>query len=248
MAGVIIDEPSTVQAWATAASYVYGQGPLPTFMAVSAGHALPSGGGPLAQYERIAAINGAERPNSVATVLFPEIVQRTPGTTSAKIQAGLRLFGRGRRRNKRYSGWRHTYFERLTGQWMDRDLVLRDIKQNRLLSVIEKINRWDRDIEAGFYAHTDAPSDTLRMRGSPCLQYVQFRLFDGDQIELYALYRAHDYFNKALGNMIGLQRLGEFVAAQTGRSFVKQTVFSLHPFSSASKQDLRGFVEAINAI
>ena len=164
------------------------------------------------------------------------------------MAAGWSLFGRGRRRSLRFSGWRDTYFERLTGHRMDRALVLHEIKENRLRSVIEKINLWGKDIEAALYMHTDLPTDTLRTRGAPCLQYVQFRPFDGDQLELFALYRSHDYFNKVLGNMVGLQRMGKFVASETGRSFTRQTVFSIHPIRGTSKQNLRGLIQGVAAI
>jgi thymidylate synthase len=131
---------------------------------------------------------------------------------------------------------------------MDREMNLHPIRENRLRSIIEKANSWDRNVEGALYAHTDAPEDTLRPRGAPCLQYVQFRLFDDANLELLALYRAHDFLNKVLGNMIGLQRLGTFVAAQTGRHFVRQTVISLHPCIEGSKQRLGDFIERVEAL
>jgi hypothetical protein len=248
MPGTLIEEPSVVRAWASAAMRICAVGEPPTFMAVSAGAEFVGLPNQLRELDDCADALNAERPSTVAEVLVPSRVLATPGNTAARFMAGWCLLGRARRRGLKFSGWSDTYFERLTGNRMGPDLVLRKIKENRLRSVIEKINLWGRDIEAALYAHTDLPTDTPRTRGGPCLQYVQFRPFNGSRLELFALYRAHDYFNKALGNMIGLQRLGAFVAGETGRVFVGQTVFSLHPIVGSSKQHLRGLVESVRAI
>jgi hypothetical protein len=182
-------------------------------------------------------------------VLFPRVVSDAPGPVADKLAAGLALFGRGRSRGLRFSGWRNTYFERLVGQWRDRQLVAHTFKENRLASIIEKIGSWGKDVEAALYIHTDAPEDRLRIRGAPCLQYVQVRLYKPNLLEIYAVYRAHDYFNKALGNMIGLQRLGMFIASESGREYTGQTVFSLHPFvPDGQVQEMTGFVSDVAAL
>jgi thymidylate synthase len=118
-------------------------------------------------------------------------------------------------------------------------------KENRLLNIIEKINLWDHNIASSLYAHTDIPADSLRTRGSPCLQYVQFRVFDGDRVGVTGLYRSHDYLSKALGNMVGLQRLARFVAQQTGRKFGQVTVISLAPIAEGGKGKLRQYVNRV---
>lgn len=248
MAGDIIDEPSIVEAWLAAVAKVAATGSHNTFLAVTANTGFKATPSEVRALDGCARAAGAEKPGSVASVLFPSLVAESIGTTEERLRRGWNLFGRGRRKGVTYSQWRHTYFERITGNWMPSSMELQPIKENRLASIVGKLNDWGQDVEAAFYVHTDAPSDRLRTRGSPCLQYVQFRPHSKDRLELFALYRSHDYFHKALGNMIGLQRLGEFVAAETGRTFVRQTVFSIHPYSEASKKSLREFADCVRSL
>ena len=186
-----------------------------------------------------------ERPSSVANVLCPVTLMGAPGNTSAKIARGWDFLGRGRQRGIKYSGWRDTYFERLTGHRAKNAGQYEEFKENRLLNIIDKINSWNHNIASSLYAHTDIPTDTLRTRGSPCLQYVQFSVFSGNKIGVTGLYRSHDYLSKALGNMVGLQRLARFVANETGREFGRVTVISLAPIAEGGKGALRQYADGI---
>lgn len=248
MSGSLVDALTIPTAWLVAAQRVCEPGEPLSFLVVSAKAGFPAVHEDLRSLDDCARSVGAELPSSVAGVLFPQRVVDSAGPTDQRIKKGWELFGRGRRAGLKFSGWKHTYFERLTGHWIDAKTNLQEIKENRLASIIEKINAWDKDVEAAFYVHTEASTDRLRPRGAPCLQYVQFRLHEKTRLELFALYRSHDYFNKVLGNMIGLQRLGQFVADSTGREFIGQTVFSLHPFSSAPKKALREFAERVRSL
>lgn len=173
---------------------------------------------------------GAERPSSVASMLLPRGVRLSGAALQTAIDDGQRLLGRARRAGLRFSTWRHTYFERITGAWYNRSGNREVIKPNRLFEVVDKINRWGVDAKAALYIHTDLSSDTFRTRGNPCLQYLQFRLMSGNRLSLVALYRSHDYFNKALGNYIGLNDVASFVCRHTGRTLHTISVISLNPF------------------
>lgn len=248
MTGHLIDEPSILNAWLSAVSTLAAPGAGPSFLTIAARTGFKATPTQVHALDECASVAGAERPSSVANVLFPRRVSESVGSVDDRLRSGWALFGRGRRSGLKFSGWRHTYFERMTGRWIGADSATHEIKENRLASIIEKLRTWGKDVEAAMYLHTDAPSDTLRPRGAPCLQYVQFRPYDKTQLELFAVYRSHDYFNKVLGNMIGLQRLGEFVAEETGREFVGQTIFSLHPFSDASKKQLKEFADSVRPL
>lgn len=187
---------------------------------------------------------GAESPSSVATMLLPKVVRTSALPASAAIEAGQRMMGRGRRRGLVYSGWRHTYFERLTGAWYDRRGGKEAISQNRLLKAIDKINEWGKNAEAVFYIHTNLEGDSFWPRGSPCLQYVQLRVYGDNLMSLVGVYRAHDYVNKALGNFIGLHDLGQFVANRTGKTFTGANVVSLRPFIE-KKSQANDFIAAV---
>lgn len=52
-------------------------------------------------------------------------------------------------------------------------------------------------------------------RNIPCLSHLSFKLDDG-KVALTAVYRAHHYAKRALGNLIGLSQLQKFVATESG--------------------------------
>lgn len=190
---------------------------------------------------------GWERPASVSEMILPRIVAQSVRPASEAIDLGLKFFGMGRARGVRYSGWTHTYFERMAGAWIDGVGERHPLRANKLLGVIDKLNLWNRNVESACYIHTELATDGFRMRGGPCLQYVQFRAFGDRQLSISALYRAHDYGNKALGNLIGLDRLGRFVATRTGRTFSGTSVISLHPFCD-HKRRLRQFTDDLAGV
>ena len=174
-------------------------------------------------------------------MLLPKVAHLSTENPGEAIEAGLKLLGRGRKRGLRFSTWSHTYFERMVGSWYDRFGARKEIKANRLLSAIRKMNEWDKNAEAAFYIHTDISSDNFRPRGSPCLQYIQFRAHGDHKLSVVGLYRAHDYTNKFLGNAIGLQRLGQFVAQHTGRQYDGLAIISLNPFCD-NKHQLKNLI------
>lgn len=201
----------------------------------------------LARLDVIARAQGLERPSAVAEVLMPRSVLTAAEPADRAIAKGWRLYGRGRRRGVKFSGWRDTYFERLTGTVTLKDGDQEQIKANRLLEIVQKLNHWTKDISAALYAHTDHARDTLRTRGSPCLQYIQFEPCADGSLNMFALYRSHDYANKALGNFVGLGRALRFVAAHSGRRAGALTVFSIHPTTGA-KAKLTSYKNAVAAI
>jgi hypothetical protein len=185
-----------------------------------------------------------ERPSSVSEMILPAACESGNYNAAESIERGLVMLGRARKRGVRFSGWKHTYFERMVGEFRDKDGSRHHLRQNKLLSVIEKLNLWNRNAEAACYIHTALDSDTFRTRGGPCLQYVQFRAHGNNLLDVIGLYRAHDYGNKALGNMIGLNRLGRFVGHHTGRQLNAVAIVSLHPFTD-HKQRLLKFANHI---
>lgn len=180
---------------------------------------------------------GAENALGVAEVLFPECVGSAAGDVEPCLTKGLTKIRKLRAAaGKPLSGWSDTYFERLVGQHAERNGNLSEIGPNRVAEIIAKAKQWDHDYHAAFYASTTRAKDKLRKRGAPCLQYVQAELFAGDQMRLFALYRSHDFLNKALGNFIGLRRLGQFIADRIDRELAEVTVISLHPFIDNKKK------------
>lgn len=233
-----------VEAWKLAGGSLANQSSNPYVIVTSFGTAWNGGTAGLRSLDAIATLHGFEAPSGVASVLCPKIVRLSTGSVADAIGAGQKLFGKGRTRGIRFSGWRHTYFERLSGAWYDRFGQKQVIKTNRLLKAIEKLNRWKKNSESALYLHTDIPGDSFRTRGSPCLQYVQIRSFGLNELSLGAVYRSHDYSNKALGNFFGLKELGSFIADRTNRSFRGVDVVSFNPFVSG-KTKTNDFIASI---
>lgn len=65
-------------------------------------------------------------------------------------------------------------------------------------------------------------------RGGQCLSYLSFKLDKDHRILLSAIYRNHYYTEKLLGNIIGLGRLMQFVADETGATVGPLSILSTH--------------------
>ncbi|RJG11712.1 hypothetical protein [Massilia cavernae] len=60
----------------------------------------------------------------------------------------------------------------------------------------------------------NAAFDARASRNRPCLSHVSFKLVDTTKVNLTAIYRSHHYCARALGNLVGLARLLDFVATE----------------------------------
>lgn len=86
-----------------------------------------------------------------------------------------------------------------------------------IITVLQQDNRHLRTLNPIHIS--SASEDSLRKRlGNPCLQLVEFLQPEAGTIDLLAVYRNHDFLNKALGNFIGLGKLLDFVATHSGRN------------------------------
>lgn len=84
--------------------------------------------------------------------------------------------------------------------------------------------------------------DRKRRMGGPCLSHLSFKLFGG-AIHLTALYRSHDYSYKVPGNLLGLARLQDCVARETGQGVGSLVVHSSYAFLGSSKSGIRTLLE-----
>lgn len=62
----------------------------------------------------------------------------------------------------------------------------------------------------------DDTTDGKYRMGGPCLSHLSFKVMPGEKLHLTALYRLHYYVQRLYGNLLGLARLQNFVAAQAG--------------------------------
>lgn len=156
------------------------------------------------------AVDAADRLSVVAKVLFPDLTRKVNETREQFYGRCDRLLSRALRSKRLHSSWGGTYFQRL------RSL---DGSEDQIERAIRVLTEWDVRAETAIVAHTSSPKiDGLRKRGSPCLQYVEVLWKNGGLLDLVAVYRNHDFLNKALGNFIGLGRLLNFIATESEKT------------------------------
>jgi len=227
---------SLIHAWAMAARHVATATDAGFLIAVGCGTGWQPGIGELRILDIAARGRSFERPSSVSEMIIPSACEGAFENAAQAINRGLEFFGRARGRGLRFSSWTQTYFERLVGEWHDRRGNHHRFRSNKLLDVINKLNLWNRNAESACYIHIPLDGEGFRTRGGPCLQYVHFRAHGDRLLDVIGLYRAHDYANKALGNLVGLDRLGRFVARYTGRELNGISVMSLHPYTAQKRR------------
>ena len=101
-------------------------------------------------------------------------------------------------------------------------IAIRTKKLNKYVAAYELgVCDWATDLAddlngVGFDLPTSDPSvDRNKYYGSACLSHVTFKLMHG-KIDLTAIYRSHHYAERALGNLIGLAQLQQYVATEAG--------------------------------
>ncbi len=181
-----------------------------------------------------------EKPiETVANTIFPAALYRRFGAPE--------FFDRFRddvlRKVRRSEKWSGYYFERMiqypttTGEPINQ---LWDIVERIRNPKVKALNKFELSI-----------FDPLRdVNGSPyggqCLSFASFKLIGKAgirKLNLTVFYRNHFYIEKLLGNLIGLGRLMEFVANESGVGVGSLTVLSTHaqidkPNSCTRKQIL----------
>ena len=160
----------------------------------------------------------------VANTIFPVASSRRSGDLNQFFSHYQKVYERGQRRHPQAWG---TYFLRL--------IAFGKGKENQLGKVIEGLANWKSKPRAAFVVHLSSTElDNPRPLGAPCWQYAQFIRNGDDVLSLSAVYRSHDYFQKALGNFVGLTRLLRFVC---DRSKMKPgTLTCLSTYASLQSQ------------
>lgn len=96
----------------------------------------------------------------------------------------------------------------------------------------------------------DPASDRNLTMNMPCLSHLSFKI-TGDKLDLTAVYRSHWYGQRALGNLIGLSNLHQFVGIESGFECGVLTCIATHAFldvttlggARAAKEMLNSFAD-----
>jgi hypothetical protein len=187
----------------------------------------------LSTYSPDSVFGSGDSIRDVVNTIFPYKLYRRSLSREQLYNSYLVAHDRARRMPHGRHAW-GTYFERLirfptTGQ-----------RVNQLERVIEKLNTWPQRNTTGLVFHLAGPvTDAPRTRGGPCWHFGEILWNEGDRLDLVVVYRNHDFFNKTLGNFIGLGRLLDFVCNATNKQAGKLICHSVHAYHQSTQKQLR---------
>ncbi len=183
---------------------------------------------------------GLMRPRHVAYTIFPLEFFRKVGSSERLFKGYNKdngLFQRLQRRYQNKSSW-GTYFRRMTCFQTPKGSV------NQLENIIGAIRKREKVSKAALTIVIQQPgSETTRPLGGPCLNYlaVQEENTRPTTLGLLAVYRNHDFLNRAYGNYWGLCNLLMFLAKETDSVPGPLTCISSRAYFDSKKPALRVF-------
>lgn len=185
--------------------------------------------------------------HTVGNTIFPQALYHPHlgNEAAAHLYKHYELSMRLHRRRKRD---KETYFNRLVaypvgtelaGQGNGKFKVTADGTWNQLAYYVERIRSQHAKghltsaYELGVSHPLDgelrvqAPFRDKKIGSFPCLSHISFTLVDG-QVHMSAMYRNHYFISRAYGNYLGLARLLQFVANETGAATGELLVLATH--------------------
>jgi thymidylate synthase len=178
---------------------------------------------------------GADDARDVANTLFPQKTNERSANREDLYSQYLRAHDRAHTWRRGRNAW-GTYFERL--------IRFPPGGVNQLERAIRKVNTWPQRNTTGLVFHLSSPAiDAPRTRGGPCWQFAEILWNADDSLDLVVVYRNHDFFNKVLGNFVGLGRLLKFICTSTNKQPGKLVCHSVHAYFDCSQQQLRSLIQ-----
>ncbi|MGB3471101.1 MAG: hypothetical protein WBA51_09795 [Erythrobacter sp.] len=167
-----------------------------------------------------------KRIETVANTIFPAALYRRYGSPAFFDRFRDNVLPKVRSPGKK--SWSGYYFERM--------MQLPQAKGEPINQLTEIIGRLkDPNVRALNKFELSVFDPARDVDGSPyggqCLSFASFKLIgenDERRLTLTAMYRNHYYIEKLLGNLIGLGRLLQFVAEESGIAMGSLTILSTH--------------------
>lgn len=189
------------------------------------------------------ALNSILGPKHVAYTIFPHNLYRTRCSADRLFLAYNRTRGLYERlRTRPRSSW-GTYFRRMT------HYETTGGTQNQLENIVQKINARSRIHKASYTIVIQKPgSETVRPRSGPCLNYLAAQLEPDSPrplLGLLAVYRNHDFLERAYGNYWGLCKLIGFLARETNSSPGPLTCVSSRAYIDKNRGSLTTFLDSL---
>jgi hypothetical protein len=176
---------------------------------------------------RLLCQRGKQTVETVANTIFPSAFLRGRCSRDEFYQRYLASLPRLLKQKGNGHG---TYFGRLIQYPASAD-IKHGQTTNQIEGIIKKLETQLRTRNPKRFAYTAqvfAPGrDDNTTMGFPCLSHLSFQLVNS-RLCLTAVYRNHYYFQRALGNFIGLARLQQFIANAVGLGLGPLTVHACH--------------------
>jgi hypothetical protein len=182
-------------------------------------------------------------PKQVAYTIFPANLSRnrSEGSLALAYNRENGFFERVKKRYPRRMHW-GTYFRRLTSYPSQGGSF------DQLGSIINAINARPKWYQAAYSMIIQRPgSESTRPIGGPCLNYLALqghRMNGHRKLGLLAVYRNHDFVERAYGNYLGLGQLLGFICRETGCEVGELACLSSHAYVEKARA-LRAFLAGL---
>jgi len=182
-------------------------------------------------------------PKHVAYTIFPHGMQRHGMSADDIYSEYNKVRGLYERLQRRKPGW-GTYFRRMTHYDKSSGPPV-----NQLANTIAALRDRRNLSKAAYTIIIQNPGgETVRPLGGPCLNYVAVQAEPGSAgqpptVGLLAVYRNHDFLERAYGNYWGLCNLLRFVTGEVGALCGPLTCVSSRAYVSGKKTEIRQFTE-----
>jgi len=181
-------------------------------------------------------------PKHVAYTIFPHKLYRDGEGAEALYTAYNRPGGFFEKVQRLKPGW-GTYFRRMT-YYKGVDETVPQLK-----NIVAAIRDRQNLSKAAYTIVIQNPGgETVRPLGGPCLNYIAIQAEPGQEGErltlgMLAVYRNHDFLEKAYGNYWGLCNLLLFLAKEVDGTPGPLTCVSSHVYVAGKKRALKQLVE-----
>jgi hypothetical protein len=180
------------------------------------------------EFNPCAVVDGADHIRDVINTIFPMKLASQFPSREQFYSEYMRRYDRGRRLPRNRSAW-GTYFQRMIRFGESA------LPTNQLERAIDKLATWNHRSTTALVFHPTSPAlDAPRTRGGPCWQFGELLWRSGDVIDFVVVYRNHDYFNKALGNLIALGQMLGFICMSAQKTPGRLICHSVHAYHQSS--------------
>jgi len=181
-------------------------------------------------------------PKHVAHTIFPQTFLKKDISRDRIYEKYWRFFKISRKMP--HSGW-GTYFERMIKYSTPKGDV------DQLGSIIDNIKSRTINYGASYTIVIPYPHrDLNKLMGAPCLNYITIQVETKEPtkektVNLLAVYRNHDFTERAYGNYLGLCNLIKYISQETGSLLGTLTCVSSHAFVPKNRQELTAIANNI---